>query len=140
MTVNVIGWLKQPTTIHGIAGAAGLTVAYGAYYVTRSPEIAIAAGGYTANAVCMAINDNSADKNSVEKLITDGINAVVAKHVNEMLPQLGADMRDVLAVRTLGQVSQASQQVPQTPQQGVTVVQQPTAVMAAWAAPKPPNT
>lgn len=105
MSIDLKGWLKQPTTIHGIAGIAALAAGGAVYFVTRDAAMASMAGGSAGSAVCMALNDNSADKSSIEKLVTDGINAVVAKHVSEMLPTLGDDMRHVLVPSLTGQPS-----------------------------------
>lgn len=123
MSIDLKGWLKQPTTIHGIGGFAAVIVGGGVYYVTRDAAMASMAGGSAFSAVCTAMNDNSGDKSSVEKLVTDGINAAVTKHLADMMPTLAADVRHVLSPSVVVPAAAIPSQAAQN-----------------WTPPKPPNT
>jgi hypothetical protein len=97
MTLQV--WLKrklaEPTTIHGISVLCALGAGLGTWYSTKSPAQAVAATGGAYSFVAIAMHDKSADRPSVEQLMSDAMTAVAQKHVEAMLPQILNDVRIV---------------------------------------------
>ena len=87
--------LAEPTTIHAIAVGSAITVGLAAWYSTKSIPQAVAAGGGTYTVVAAAMRDKSADRPSVEQLMSDAMTAVAQKHVEAMLPQILNDVRIV---------------------------------------------
>jgi len=97
MTLQV--WLKrklaEPTTIHGISVLCALGAGLGTWYSTKSPAQAVAATGGAYSFVAIAMHDKSADRPSVEQLMSDAMTAVAQQHVEAMLPQILNDVRIV---------------------------------------------
>lgn len=90
-------FFRQPTTVLGIAVLAGAASGVGTYLATHSVIEAQGVGGAIAGAVLMAMQDNSADKSSVEKLVSD---AIVAVATRRLTPAIIADVQQVLTAPT----------------------------------------
>lgn len=97
MNAKFARWIKQPTTINGLAAAATAVVGATAQALTHnaslSAPIALAAGGL----VAVLLPDNSAEVKPVETFVTDTFNAAVAGALRQRLPLLLGDMSDILA-------------------------------------------
>lgn len=106
-------WLRQPTTIHGIGAIVGVGAAFVAWRMTGSTATAGTVAGSAFGLVCMAMNDSTGDKNSVEQLAADAIQAIVAQRVGPMLPTLGADV--IRVMQTAPAVQVAAPATPATP-------------------------
>lgn len=89
--MDLKSWLKQPSTVTGMAGLATTIVWAIAHVTTHDTTIAIAAAGVAGSAVAIALPDNSAAKSSVEKLVTDAVQATVQHRVAAAIPTLAAD-------------------------------------------------
>jgi hypothetical protein len=96
MNPTIKAWLRQPTTIHGIGALVGVGASVAAWFLTHDAKTAAAVAGSAFGVVCMAMNDSTGDKSSVEQLATDAIQAIVTQRVGPMLPTLGADVVRVL--------------------------------------------
>lgn len=96
MAFDFRAWLKQPTTINGIAlliaGSAGTI----AGMLTHNVEIAAGAGVLAGGLVHVAMPDNSAAAASVSKLVTDIVRAELQHRLSASAPQLIADMMGVV--------------------------------------------
>jgi hypothetical protein len=94
---KIKAWLRQPTTIHGLAVILGGGAAAVAHLVGGNSVV----DGISAVALYAATNvvvsDNSADIRPVEKLIEDAVTAVVTRRIAQELPQLAADVEAALA-------------------------------------------
>jgi hypothetical protein len=84
-------WLKQPSTITGIAAFVGTAAGLIAHYLTHDATLSVTVGGLVYGAVHVVVPDNTAAASSAEKLVTDAVNAIVQKKVAAMVPQLAAD-------------------------------------------------
>jgi len=87
--------LAEPTTIHGVSVLCALVAGLGTWYSTKSPAQAVAATGGAYSFVAIAMHDKSADRPSVEQLMSDAMTAVAQQHVEAMLPQILNDVRIV---------------------------------------------
>ncbi|MGA9865254.1 MAG: hypothetical protein WBQ75_02315 [Acetobacteraceae bacterium] len=91
MNSRIRGWLRQPTTIHGIGVLTATAVGIGAYYVTGSPVTAAGLAGSAFGVIATLMNDANADKSRVEALVSDAVTAIATQHLGPMLPQLATD-------------------------------------------------
>lgn len=90
-------WARQPTNIHAFgviaAGVAGAI----AQLAGHDPRIDAVCAVVVYVATHLAINDNSADPSSVEKLVEDAVTAIVQNKVNASIPVLTADVEAAVA-------------------------------------------
>lgn len=91
MNSKIKGWLRQPTTIHGIGVLVATAVGIGAYYVTGSSVTAAGLAGSAFGVIATLMNDANADKSRVEALVNDAAAAIATQRLGPMLPQLAAD-------------------------------------------------
>jgi uncharacterized membrane protein YhhN len=68
--MTVQAWLRQPTTITGLASVAGLALGAMAQWLTRDPNFGIGLGGAVFAAVHLVVNDNSIATDA-QKLVAD---------------------------------------------------------------------
>jgi putative NADH-flavin reductase len=101
MAFDVSAWVRQPSTITGLASAAATIVGGAVYHFTASPAQSLASVGIVFSAFHVAINDNSALPSDVEKLAIDAATAAASKKLAAAIPALFADagavMKDVAA-------------------------------------------
>lgn len=94
--MNVKAYLKQPTTIHGIAYLAATVAAVGTYFLTKSvPEAATVFGGII-GVVNVGMPDNSALPTDVEKLVVDALTAAAQKKFADAIPTVMADAKVIV--------------------------------------------
>lgn len=95
--MTVKDWIKQPTTIHGIAALVTSVVGATAQVLTHeasiSAPVALAVGGL----VALLLPDSTAEVKPVEQFVTDTVNAAVAGAVRQRLPILLSDASAILA-------------------------------------------
>lgn len=91
MNSKIKGWVRQPTTIHGIGVLTATAVGIGAYYVTGNSVTAVGLAGSAFGVIATLMNDANADKSCVEALVSDAVTAIATQHLSPMLPQLAAD-------------------------------------------------
>ncbi len=96
MNSRLQGWLRQPTTIHGIGVIVATVAGIGTYVATRSPVMAAGLAGSTFGVIAAMLNDSNADTARIEALVTDVATAIASRHVAAMLPQLVADASKAL--------------------------------------------
>lgn len=100
--MNWSAWLRQPTTITGLAACAATGAAAGVYAATRSPADAGLAAGAVFSLLHVAIDDNSALPRDVAQLAIDAATAAASRRIAGAAPGLFADglavARDVAAV------------------------------------------
>jgi hypothetical protein len=90
-------FLRQPTTVLGIAVLAGAASGVGTWFAAHSIIEAQGVGGAIAGAILVAMQDNSGDRSSVEKLVSD---AIVAVATRRLTPAIIADVQQVFAAPT----------------------------------------
>lgn len=100
MNSRLQGWLRQPTTIHGIGVIVATAAGIGAYFATRSPVMAAGLAGSTFGVIAAMLNDANADTARIEALVTDVAAAMASRHLAAMLPQLVADASKALETAT----------------------------------------
>lgn len=115
MNATLKAWLRQTSTIHGIGVLVGAGAAAVAYAFTHDAKTAGVVWGSTFGIVCVAMNDNTGDKSSVEQLASDAIQAVVTQRVGAMLPTLGADLVRVFQAATPAVVAVTPAPTPAAP-------------------------
>ncbi|MFI4982710.1 MAG: hypothetical protein ACHQIO_20355 [Nevskiales bacterium] len=91
MNTYVQAWLRQPTTVTGIAALIATAAGAVAQYLTGQATFAASAGGIAFAVTHLAMNDNSAAPSSVQKLVVDAVTAATQKHIVAALPQLVVD-------------------------------------------------
>ena len=84
--MSVSEYLKQPTTILGIAGFVGAVSTAVAHYLTGDVNASALFGIVIASAVHVAMPDNSGAPSSVEKLVTDAVTAAAQKRLADAMP------------------------------------------------------
>ncbi len=119
-------WLTQPTTITGLGAAAATISGLIAHVITGDTTAAVAAGGAAYALVAVALPDNTAAANSIEKLITDAVTAAAQHKLAAALPML---IQDGLAVAA----AFGAPAVPVTTT--TTITTQPAAVAVVGATP-----
>jgi hypothetical protein len=87
-------WLRQPSTITGLATAGGAILAAVAHYLTGNMELSGAVGISAFAVAHLAIDDNTADT-AIETLVTDAVQDTIAGHLSANLPRL---LNDAVAV------------------------------------------
>ena len=120
-------YLKQPTTILGIAGFVGAVSTAVAHYLTGDVNASALLGVVIASAVHVVMPDNSGAPSSVEKLVTDAVTAAAQKRLAAAMPLLVSDGMNALAAF---QAAQQSPALPPTPT-AFMPAPQPAAVPAA---------
>ncbi|MEO9191108.1 MAG: hypothetical protein ABI224_14090 [Acetobacteraceae bacterium] len=91
MNSRIQRWLRQPTTIHGIAVFVATGAGIGAYYATGNRMVAAGLAGSAFSVIATLMNDTSADKSRIETLVGDAITAIATQRLGPMLPELVAD-------------------------------------------------
>jgi len=84
-------WLKQPSTITGLAGFAATAVGLIAHYATHDTTLTVTLGLLVGAAVHVALPDNSAAPSAAGKLATDALQAILTKKIAAAAPLLIAD-------------------------------------------------
>lgn len=95
--MNLSAWLKQPSTITGLAAFAGAAATAVAGILTHSTDLAAGIGAIAFAAVHVALPDNTTEAASVQKLVSDAVHAAVEKRLAASLPQLVSDVSAVVA-------------------------------------------
>lgn len=109
---NVRAWLRQTSSIHGIAALAGTGAAATAHFVAHvSIAESATIAGTVAGIVCLLMGDNTGNSSSVERLVFDAATGAAERRLNQMIPTIAADIRDVL-VTGLTQTAVPVVQVP----------------------------
>lgn len=85
-------WLRQPTTIAGVAGLVATAAGSIAHVLTHDSTLALAAASIAGSAVAIAMPDNAAERTSIERLVSDSVTAVVTKHIASAVPLLATDV------------------------------------------------
>ena len=82
MAFDFDAWIRQPTTLHGLAvAAAGIGVAL-AHVATGNPKIDAACGIIAYVAMHIGIDDNSTAERAVTAVATDAVAVVSGKGVD----------------------------------------------------------
>lgn len=110
MAFNVSAWVRQPSTITGLATAVATIVGGAVYYVTASPSETLAAVGVVFSVVHIGINDNSALPSDVEQLAIDAATAAAGRKLADAIPKLFADTAAV--AKDVAAPQSANQKVP----------------------------
>lgn len=91
MAFNLLGWLRQPTTIIGIGTGIG-TIAHAlALALAHQANWPVTAGGVVFALVCMVIPDNTTAQADARKAAVDLTTAAQNKNLADMAPTLFAD-------------------------------------------------
>jgi hypothetical protein len=80
-------WVRQPTTIAGLAALVGSIGGAVAHFWAGEPVSGATVGGLVASAVLLFVNDNTVAKNA-GTLVTDAVDAAVSRHFNDRMPTL----------------------------------------------------
>ncbi len=91
MIPKFTSWLHQPTTIAGLAGLVATAAGTIAHILTHDTTLALGAASIAGSAVAIAMPDNSAERTSIERLVSDSVTAVVTKHIASAVPLLATD-------------------------------------------------
>ncbi len=94
--MNIRDWLRQPTTIHGIALLAATAAGVGMWFYSHSAGDAVAIGSGLAGVIMVALPDNSGDKSSVSRMIEDTVKMLATKQYVQMAPVIMADLQAML--------------------------------------------
>lgn len=87
-------WLRQPSTITGLATAGGAILAVFAQYLTGSTSLAAMLGVSAFALAQLLIDDNTADA-AIQTFVTDAVQGAVDGHLKDNLPRL---LNDAVAV------------------------------------------
>ena len=87
-------WLRQPSTITGLATAGGAILAVIAQYLTGSTSFATMLGVAAFSLAHLVIDDNTADA-AIQTFVTDAVQDAVDGHLTANLPRL---LNDAVAV------------------------------------------
>lgn len=99
-------WMKQPTTVTGIAGFMATLAYAAAHLVSHDMPVATVLAGVAASLTAMILPDNSAAKTSIEQLVQDSVTAAANQHLAAALPALVQDA--VAVVRSVSAVPATS--------------------------------
>lgn len=94
--MSIQTWLRQPTTITGIASLLGVAAGVAGHVLTGDMTAAAAAGAIAFAGTHMLVDDNTKAA-AVQTLVTDGVNAAISGHLRDRLPTL---LKDAVAVAT----------------------------------------
>jgi hypothetical protein len=94
---KIKAWLRQPTTIHGLAVVLGGVAAAVAHLFAANAVVDGISAVVLYAATNVIVSDNSADIVSVEKLVEDAVTAILTRRLAEKLPVLAADAEAALA-------------------------------------------
>lgn len=97
MSFSFVSWLRQPTTIAGLATFVGVAAHTAASALTHQASWSVALGGIVAAAVLVAIPDNTAAAADARREAVDVATAVLNKRLVQMAPQLFADTAALVA-------------------------------------------
>lgn len=106
-------WLKQPTTVTGIAAFVSAVVVVVAHVITKDVTIDAAAAAVAYSLMHLIMPDNSGAASSVEKLVQDAANAVIQKKLAATMPALLADT--VAVIQSSQPVAPVAVVVPAAP-------------------------
>lgn len=103
--MNFKAWIRQPTTVNGLAALIGLVSSLVAgiltHLLSHDPEtvsyMAGAAGLFAGGVVNLVLPDNSAAQSTAEKIVSDAVAAAASRHLVQVLPSLVADGMAVVA-------------------------------------------
>ncbi len=93
---KIKSWLRQPTTIHGIAVVVGGCAAAAAHLFGGTPWVDGACAVTLYAATNVLVSDNSADVRPMERLVEDAATAIVSKRIAQSLPALIVDVQGAL--------------------------------------------
>ena len=91
MPQKFTAWLRQPTTIAGLAGLVATAAGAIAHVVTHDTTLALGVASIAGSAIAIAMPDNSTERTSVERLVSDTVTALVTRHFASKVPLLTAD-------------------------------------------------
>lgn len=111
-TSHIVTWLRQPTTIHGIAGLVGTGAAVIAGVLTHNIDVALGAGTILASVVAIAIPDNTTAQGDAARFGTDMMQAVMAKKLETLMPTLAVDALTLIESATSRPPASAAATVP----------------------------
>ncbi len=93
MNQKIADRLRQPTTVQGIALVVAALAGYGAFIVSHgAPGAVVGAASAAAGLVMSFLDDNSADKGSVEKLVDRTAQAALSNHLSSVTPDIVAQV------------------------------------------------
>lgn len=93
---KIESWIKQPTTITGIAAFVATVAGVTAKLLTHDTTLATGIGGIVYAAVHTTMPDNTGLERPVEKLVSDAVEAAVTKQWRTAAPALFSDGMAVL--------------------------------------------
>ena len=117
---NLRGWLRQPTTIHGLGGLLATLGVLLPGYVEGAVTPWAVLGGIVFSAVLIVLPDNTAAAKDVQTLTVDVLRGALAHAVNvQMLVKDMAAVADDIAVKPAAKSDEPAQPTPMTGVSGI---------------------